>query len=88
MKKIEKFLYDIFTLFNSEDKKEIKNTIKKMILENFSNQLVDYCEGTYIFNPDTTDEIFKEALDEARNEVKQIITKRLMEKLIEKVNKL
>jgi len=76
---------DIFVLLNSGDKEEIKKAMKNIIIEQFSIQLKDYTDDSFMFDPTLLDDIFANAMEEAKENVQSEIVSKLTKKLMKKV---
>ena len=68
---------EILTIFSSEDKQELKEAFKKIIIEQFKQDLLSNDE--YLIHPDEIKEMVEEVLNEILDDVKA-----LMEEQIEK----
>lgn len=60
---------DIFTLLTSEDKKDIINAVKELIIKQVEKDLSD--NYSYLFNVDSLEEMIEEAVDEIKEELKE-----------------
>lgn len=76
---------NLMTLFNSEDKNEIKTAVKELILKQVERDFED--NSNYLINPNEIEDMISEVIDELREEIKEkyrdIIIKQLEEKLKE-----
>jgi uncharacterized membrane protein len=81
-------LKDIEKIFTSEDKEEIKQAIKGIILDQFKSEMRDY--ERYILDPSDVGDWLRDAMeeisDEMKDEYKKIIRER-MDKELEDIMK-
>ena len=79
---------EIMTLFTSEDKLEIKEAVKKLVLTQIENDLESYCKDSYIFYPDDVSEMVSEIVTELKEDFKAEIKEQLMAKMRKEFEKL
>lgn len=74
---------NVFTLLTSEDKDDIRASVKAIIIQQIKNDFENY--DCYILDPheieDMVQEVVEEAKDEVRNMYKEILIKQMEEKL-------
>lgn len=75
---------DIFALFTSEDRDEIKNAMKECIIEQMKIELEEF-RPSYIIDEDQLSDILSETLAELKEEIKaeykDMVRKQMEEKL-------
>lgn len=77
---------NILTVLSSDDRKEITNAVKNIIIEQFRDDLDAY--DYYIFEPDRLNSIFKDIIEEVKEEVKRDFKKKIMSKYETKIGKM
>jgi len=70
---------EILTIFSSEDKQELKEAFKKIIIEQFKQDLLSNDE--YLIHPDEIKEIVEEVLNEILDDVKDMMEEKIREEL-------
>lgn len=74
---------NITTLFTSEDKKEIREAIKEIVIEQIKNDFENY--SNYLFDPSQIEDMTCEVIEEVKEEVKEIYKAKLMKEMEEKL---
>ena len=73
----------ILTLFTSEDKNEIRNAIKQIIIKQVEKDFEDNCH--YLINPNEIEDMISEVIEEVKDEVKNIYREKLIKEMEEKL---
>lgn len=74
---------NILTLFTSEDKNEIRKTIKQIIIKQVEKDFEDNCH--YLINPNEIEDMISEVIEEVKDEVKNIYREKLIKEMEEKL---
>ena len=70
---------EILTIFSSEDKQELKEAFKKIIIEQFKQDLLSNDE--YLIHPDEIKEMVEEVLNEILDDVKALMKEQIQKEL-------
>jgi len=83
---------DILKIFNPQDESELKQAFKDIIINQFKNDFEE--NSTYLFDPNTVEEMvedsFREVINEIKGEYKEILRSKMLilaEKDIDKLIK-
>ncbi len=74
---------NILTLFTSEDRNEIKNSIKEIIIKQVEKDFEDNCH--YLINPNEIEDMISEVIEEVKDEVKNIYREKIIKEIEEKL---
>lgn len=72
---------EIMTLFTSDDKQEIKNAVRNLVIVQIEKDIESYCEDSYFFYPDDVVVMVSDIVQELKEEFKAEIKKELMDKM-------
>lgn len=70
---------NILTLFTSEDRNEIRNSIKEIIIKQVESDFQDNCN--YLINPNEIEDMISEVIEEIKDEVKTIYREKLIKEM-------
>lgn len=76
------------SFLTTNEMQTLKDGMIKIVLDNFEDSVVEFSKQSFLFDPDSLEELFKDALDEAREEVKEHVKKEMIKKMMEKVSKM
>lgn len=74
---------NILTLFTSEDRNEIRNSIKEIIIKQVESDFQDNCN--YLINPNEIEDMISEVIEEIKDEVKTIYREKIIKEIEEKL---
>ena len=78
----------ILQLLTTEDKTEMKEAMKKIVMEKFEFDFHDYYDKNWIFDPKTIDTMVEEAMVDAKEEAQRVLTAKLSEQMMNKISKI
>ena len=74
---------NILTLFTSEDRNEIRNSIKEIIIKQVESDFQDNCN--YLINSNEIEDMISEVIEEIKDEVKTIYREKIIKEIEEKL---
>ena len=79
---------NILTILTSEDKEEIRKSIKDIIIKQIEEDLISYSEGHYIFDEDEIlkiQDMINEAIEEVKAEIKPLLKEKMFKEMKDKL---
>lgn len=75
---------NILAIFTSEDRQELKDAFKKLIIEQLESDLKE--NYNYLFDPDDMQELCTQAIEEIKGEVKELLKNKMMKEMMAKLD--
>lgn len=76
---------NILTILTTEDREDIKKSLKGIIVDKIKDDFNDKYKSYYIFNPNDLDGMIGEAIKEAKEEIKPLLKEFMLNEMKKKI---